>query len=307
VSDSAAGDAIPPGDDSSADATTDAVVADAGGDSSDSSAATSDSGPPPIDASKDTGVLTDAAGAPDATEAGSTALWTFTDDFELGDFRRWDNAPAVPAGSSLAVVDAGAYAGCCAMQATTPAGGKTWSYLYETWTTASGPTPGPANVVTSGTIAVREQLKAIALDYDTREFAFTQGGAASTGDATGGLGSGDNGATWQWGVFLQTPTVPGSMSLASAATVGGPDGLWHCVEMVMNVASPNGYLSVFVDGVATPEVAMGVDTTIAGGWDSATLGLSYSGGTNAASVLLDNVQVAIYSDQSPTIHIGCGP
>lgn len=258
------------------------------GDAGADAAAAADGGAPGDDGAPGDG---GSPGAPDAD-------FTFSDDFELGDLRRWTST-SVSAGDTLAVVDAGAYSGCCALQATTIAGGSSGAGAIETWPTLGAPP------VTSGTIAVRERLKVLALSDDTREFAITPAGTGSD-IGTGGIGAGSSGG-FAWSVLVTDPANPSGDVGNSAATVPGADGQWHCAELVMNVSRSAGALSVFLDGQSVAMATLQTDTTEPAGWTSAQVGLAYSSGTSAANVLLDDVVIALYNDMRPRIHIGCGP
>ena len=46
---------------------------------------------------------------------------------------------------------------------------------------------------------------------------------------------------------------------------------------------------------------------MSGGWDTVALGLQYSSGMNPVDLTVDDVTVALYSDMSPAVHIGCAP
>ena len=61
------------------------------------------------------------------------------------------------------------------------------------------------------------------------------------------------------------------------------------------------------DVSTVPMVSLAGDTTVAGGWNSADIGLPYSSGTNPVEFYVDDVVVGLYSDMSPGVHIGCGP
>lgn len=241
-------------------------------------------------------------------EAGdaSTAYWSFSDNFDLGDLRLWTQTGQSQNGT-LAVVDAGAYSGCCALHATASPGTITYQYALESWTSAAPSAPP----VSAGTIAVRARIKPTALDVDTRELSMAQGGTAATAYATAGLGN--SGGGFSWGFFLIDPANPpdaGGYSRNSAMVVGGPDGTWHCVEFVLNVSSSAGHLAIFLDPQDTQAVPVtqgATDTTAGVGWDSVTVGLGYSSGGSATDVLIDDVKIALYPDLSPTVHLGCGP
>jgi hypothetical protein len=53
------------------------------------------------------------------------------------------------------------------------------------------------------------------------------------------------------------------------------------------------------------EIGGDANTSASVGWDSVTVGLSFSSGIAASEVYVDDVAIALYSDTSPTIHLGC--
>ena len=233
------------------------------------------------------------------TEGPETPYWTFADDFELGDLRRWTQHVSSPNGT-LTVDTGDAASGCCALHATLAAGPVGFQYALVSWP-ATSPSAPP---LTSGTIAVRARIKAVQLDPDTRELSVVEGGASASAFVTAGLGATGTSTGDAWGFVLSDPSTAG-FAPRSANVVPDALGGWHCVELVVNVASDAGHVAVFMDGSAVPQIDADANTSVAVGWDSVTVGLSYASGVAPAEILLDDVQVALSADLSPTLHIGC--
>ncbi len=248
--------------------------------------------------------------SPDSAGGVTTPYWTFTDDFESGGFGRWQQIIDPGMAGNLTVVDAGAYRGCCAMQASVPAGASSsYEYLVMNWKDAGT----PADFVRAGTIALRAHTKITAIDQIVGLLAVVQGGSQSSASAAGLVDPNGSGASW--GQQLVDPGNPGPGGKGQNASTllpeGGADGQWHCVELDMTVgdASAGGALSLFVDPAgpqAAPVATFDADTLATLGWDSVTLGVLYSSpGTVASTVAYDDAEIDLYTDTSPAIHIGC--
>jgi len=223
-------------------------------------------------------------------------LWSMSDDFEQGNLARW-TGQVQSAGASIDVATSGALSGCCAMHAVVPAGATGYAYAIISWPQA---TPSYA-AVDSGTIAVRANVRAVALDRDTREMAFDEGGEQGLSFATNGLGSAD--ATTTWGFLLKNPANAG-FSLQSTRDVALGD--WHCVEFVINVASA-GHLAIYMDDDPVSLREGDADTTVDVGWDSLQLGLAYASGQTDTEIFIDDAKIALYPDTYHAIHLGCTP
>lgn len=235
-----------------------------------------------------------------ADAAPGAPYWSFSDDFELGDLRRWTQPVRAPNGT-LDVATQGAHAGCCALHAALDASGVGYEYALLAWPQASPPAPP----VTSGTIAVRAWVEASALDPDTRELTIVEGGTSATAYVTAGLGASGASPGFAWG-FLVSDPADANFSRQSADVRTDVIGSWHCIELVL-VVGEAGHVSIFKDGSPVPEIDGAVDTRPATGWDSVTIGLGYASGAAESDVRIDDVEVALYDDTSPTIHIGCTP
>lgn len=290
----AAPDATGAGDANPADAA-DANLADSGSNSDSASALDSgssvDSGPDaPLD-----------AGAQDGQTVFSP-YWTFSDGFESGDLRHWTSQSM--SNGTLAVVDAGANTGCCALKATGNAGGVAYDSALKMWTTANP----VAAAVTSGTVAIRFHLQVFSMAQNTNEIVFAENGAQFGASASAGL---KEVSGLQWGLFLENAANPGGKSLVAVGSEQLPQSQYHCVEFVTNVASSQGALSLFVDDRNPPgdgnwyAQQSGVDTLADAGWNSALVGIPFAEGDAGSSVLVDDVTISLYSDLQPVVHIGC--
>jgi hypothetical protein len=247
--------------------------------------------PPPAPAGD--GGATPGSDAPSAT--GHTPYWTFSDDFELGDLRRWTK-PGFNNNNAPSVTRDNAASGCCAMHAAVAAGAS--GFAYELITLQGD---GANGIVTAGTIAMRARIKALQLDHDTREIAVVEGGTQATQFATSGLGG--DGGHFTWGYDVSDPGAD-NVGKVSSATVSDAIGGWHCIEVVIDVADA-GHVAVFSDDAPTPLVDGDVNTLAAPGWDGAQIGLPFASGTTNAEILLDDAVVSLYHDRDRGIHIGC--
>jgi hypothetical protein len=242
--------------------------------------------------------LLDLEPPPVPIDAIATPSWTFHDDFELGDLQRWtQTTPNQSTNGSFEIATSGAHAGCCALHASLSPPGKGFQYALEQWTQAAPVAPP----VTSGTIAVRAYVRAVALDPDTREFSFAEGAANPTAYTSAGLGRSDKDDGTAWG-FILSDSSTANYPLQSADLVADAIGGWHCVEYDIAVADA-GHLALYMDGAV--QIAGDANTSAHIGWDSVTVGLDFSSGVAASEVYVDDVAIALYSDTSPTIHIGC--
>ncbi len=243
--------------------------------------------------------LLDLQPPPVPLDAVATPSWTFHDDFELGDLQRWTRpTPIQSANGSFEIATAGAHAGCCALHASVAPTGTGFQYALEQWTHAAPMAPP----VTSGTIAVRAFVRAAALDPDTRELSIAEGGSTPSSFTSAGLGRSDQGTGTTWGFILSDSSTE-SYPRQSTELVSDAIGGWHCVEYDLAVADA-GHLALYMDGAL--QIAGDANTSAsAGGWDSVSLGLDFSAGTAASEVYIDDVAIALYSDTSPTIHLGC--
>jgi hypothetical protein len=228
----------------------------------------------------------------------ATPSWTFHDDFELGDLRRWTHTtPLQSSNGSFEIATSGAHAGCCALHASVSPPGTGFQYALEQWTQAAPMAPP----VSSGTIAVRAYVRAAALDPDTRELSIDEGGTDPDAFTSAGLGRSDQGTGTAWGFILSDPAT-GNYPLQSADLVTDAIGGWHCVEYDLAVADA-GHLALYMDGAL--QIAGDANTSTSPGWDSVTIGLAFSGGTARSEVYIDDVAIALYSDTLPTPHLGC--
>lgn len=242
------------------------------------------------------GSLLDLQPPPVPVDAIAAPSWTFSEDFELGDLQRWTaTAPVQSQNGTFEIAHAGAHGGCCALHATVTTPGSGFQYALEQWTQA---TPMAAPVV-SGTIAVRAYVRAAALDADTRELSITEGGSNPTAFTSAGLGGGAGGETWG---FILSDESTASYPRQSMNVVADAIGGWHCVEYDVAVAD-NGHLALYMDGVL--QIDGDATTRPSQGWDGVMLGLGFSSGSAPSDVYIDDVEVALYSDVSPSIHIGC--
>ncbi|HET9627336.1 MAG TPA: hypothetical protein VFP84_38520 [Kofleriaceae bacterium] len=239
----------------------------------------------------------DAAAGGDAPIAtGRTPYWTFSDDFELGDFRRWSTGGTSP-DAVLEVDHTVAAAGCCSMHARINAGAVGVAYKLIT---LQG--DGPGGTVTAGTLAMRARIKATQLAADTREIAIVQGGTSGSQFVTSGLGQ-ISGGGFGWG-YDATDAAVDNRAKASTATVDDALGGWHCIEVVINLGDA-GHVAIFSDDLAVPLVEDDFNTLAQPGWDSATFGLPFSSGSALTELYLDDAVVSLYHDSDRGIHIGC--
>ncbi|HEX4449907.1 MAG TPA: hypothetical protein VH143_03500 [Kofleriaceae bacterium] len=228
-----------------------------------------------------------------------TPLWSFADDFDLGDFRLWTQVVSSTNGS-IEVTSGDSVSGCCALHAVVAGGSGTgFEYALLTWPQA---TPNAAPV-TSGSIAMRARVKALQLADDTRELTVDQGATDATAFATSGLGTNSTSPGLSWGFVLSDPADQND-TRQSANVIGDALGGWHCIEVVIDVASA-GYLAIFMDGSPIPQIDGAVSTLAGVGWDSAEVGLGYASGSSPTDVLIDDVAIALYADTDRAIHIGC--
>jgi hypothetical protein len=235
--------------------------------------------------------------APDSSAF--TPLWSFADNFDLGDFRLWTQVVSSTNGS-IEVANGDSVSGCCALHATVAGGSGTgFQYAMITWPQA---TPA-AQPVTAGTIAMRARVKALQLADDTRELGVDQGGTSTTAFATSGLGTNSTQAGFSWGFVVSDPGDQ-SFSRQSANVIADAIGGWHCVEFVVDVAA-SGHLAIFMDGSPVAQIDGDAPTLAGVGWDSVSVGLGYASGSAPTEILIDDAVVAIYGDDAPTIHIGC--
>ena len=242
--------------------------------------------------------LLDLEPPPVPLDAIATPSWTFRDDFELGDLQRWSRmTPLQSANGSFEIATSGAHAGCCALHASVAPPDSGFQYALEQWPQATPMAPP----VTSGTIAVRAYVRAVALDPDTRELSITEGGSSPDAFTSAGLGRSDQGNGTSWGFILTDPSTT-SYPQQSPDLVSDAIGGWHCVEYDLAVADA-GHLALYMDGEL--QIAGDANTSTSTGWDSVTIGLGFSRGTAASEVYIDDVAIALYSDTSPTIHLGC--
>lgn len=242
------------------------------------------------------GSLLDLEPPPVPVDPVGAPTWRFDEDFELGDLQRWTTtAPVQSANGTFEIAHAGAHGGCCAMHVTVSPPGSGYQYALEQWTEA---TPMAAAVDT-GTIAVRAYVRAVALDPDTRELSFAEGGSNPSAFTSAGLGQTPDGETWG---FILTDESTTSYPRQSQDVVADALGGWHCVEYDVAVAE-DGHLAIYMDGAL--QIDGDATTRTSQGWDSATIGLGFSSGTAMSDVYIDDVAIALYDDQSPTIHIGC--
>jgi hypothetical protein len=242
--------------------------------------------------------LLDLQPPPAPVDAIAAPSWTFHDDFELGDLGRWTTTtPIQSANGAFEIATTGAHAGCCALHASVTAPDSGFQYALEQWTQAAPAAPP----VTSGTIAVRVYVRAVALDPDTRELSFAEGGSNPTAFTSAGLGRSDQGNGTAWGLILSDPSTA-SYPRQSTHVVADALGGWHCVEYDVAVADA-GHLAVYMDDML--QIDGEANTMAATGWDSVTVGLGFSSGSAAAEVYVDDVEIALYSDTSPTLHLGC--
>ena len=236
--------------------------------------------------------LLDLKPPPAPVDAIASPSWTFRDDFELGGLQRWSRTtPIQSSNGTFEIATSGAHAGCCSLHATLAPSGSGYQYALEQL----------AAPVTSGTIAVRAYVRAVALDPDTRELSIVEGGANPTAFTTAGLGRADQGAGDAWGFILSDPSTA-SYPRQSTQLVSDAIGGWHCVEYDVAVADA-GHLALYMDGEL--QIAGDANTTASTGWDSATIGVGFSSGTAATEVYIDDVAIALYSDSSPVPHLGC--
>ncbi len=226
--------------------------------------------------------------------------WTFADDFETGDLRRWPT-PNSSSNGVIGVVDAGAFAGCCALHVAVDAGAVGYQNVVKNWT-AETPAVPP---VTSGTMAMRARIRAIKLDRDTRELMMNRNNQTPNWYANAGFGNDGPGPSW--GFILGNPSYPvgGGYNRQSPNVIADALGGWHCVEFIVSVSGPAGHLAIFLDDQPTPQIQGDADTTVDNGWDAMAVGLGFSSGASASEVFLDDVRLALYRDMSPTIHVGC--
>ncbi len=228
--------------------------------------------------------------------------WTFSDGFETADLRFWTTDQNSGIGT-IAVVDSGAYSGCCALHMTASPGADAYESAAKTWTSAIPSAPA----VQAGTVAVRLYVKATTIDSNSVELAINQGGTKGVWSAQAGLKNPYDSGTI-WGLFLQDPANPGgTYKGALGATEAIPQTSYECVEVVLNVSPVTnvGRFSVFIDAQSSPIVTMLTDTTSDAGWDSVLVGLPFSSGASPSDLLVDDVTVSLYTDLSPSVHIGC--
>lgn len=242
------------------------------------------------------GSLLDLQPPPVPVDAVGPPTWRFDEDFESGDLHRWTQAtPVQSANGTFEIAQSGAHAGCCALHVTASTPGSGYQYALEQWTQASPMAPA----VQSGTIAVRAYVRAVALDPDTRELSIAEGGSNPRAFTSAGLGRTSAGETWG---FILSDESTMSYPRQSQNVVGDALGAWHCVEYDVAVAD-NGHLALYMDGALQID---GDATTLASqGWDSATIGLGFSSGNAMSEVYIDDLSIALYSDTSPTAHLGC--
>lgn len=234
--------------------------------------------PPPVPA--------DAVGAP---------RWRFDDDFESGDLQRWTMTTPVQSNGTFEIASSGAHGGAHALHVTAAAGGTGYQYALEQWTQATPAAPAAS----TGTIAVRAWVRAAALDVDTRELSFAEGGASPSAFTSAGLGHTNAGETWG---FILSDESTASYPRQSEHVVEDALGGWHCVEYDVAVAD-DGHLALYMDGAL--QIAGDATTLASHGWDSATIGLGFSSGAAMSDVYIDDVAIALYDDSAPVIHIGC--
>jgi len=234
---------------------------------------------------------------PPAPADAAAPYWSFSDDFDLGDFRRWTQVVEAPNGT-LEVGSGNSVSGCCALHATVEAGSSGYEYAMIAWPQDSAPP------VTSGTIAIRARVQAQQLADDTRELSIAQGGTDATAFATSGLGASSAAPGFSWGFFLSDP-AEANFSRQSANVIGDALGGWHCVEFDMTVGSA-GHLAIYMDDSPVAQIESDVPTDAGTGWDSAQVGIGYASGSAPTELWIDDVVVALYTDAAPGIHIGCG-
>jgi hypothetical protein len=222
--------------------------------------------------------------------------WRFDEDFELGDLSRWTStSPVQSANGTFEIAHSGAHGSCCAMHVTVSPPGSGYQYALEQWTQATPMAPP----IDSGTIAVRAYVRAVALDPDTRELSIAAGGSNPTAFTSAGLGRTADGESWG---FILSDESTASYPRQSQDVVPDALGAWHCVEYDVAVGE-DGHLALYMDGAL--QIDGDATTRASHGWDGVTLGLGFSSGTAASEVYIDDVSVALYSDVSPTAHIGC--
>ena len=256
-------------------------------------------------------VLDAAPGGPDVADAGGEAAgggpdggfvpyWQFSDNFDTGNTNKWDNVAQTDVGT-VAVATSGAYSGCCALHATTGTS-QTWQIagLVKSWTQSA-----QQPVTTTGTIAVRMRIHVLTIDPNSELVQLSDVGG---GDATSfGLYPAHSGAGYSPGFFLENSAFPTGRSDQAVAGTTWADGDWHCVEFVLGVGQSAGALVGFVDGSSLPAFqGTALDTEIANGYTTATVGIAYSSGQAAAELYVDDVVLALYRDMEPVPHIGCG-
>ncbi|HEY3806091.1 MAG TPA: hypothetical protein VGL61_25990 [Kofleriaceae bacterium] len=225
--------------------------------------------------------------------------WSFSDDFDLGDFRRWSQVVSSPNGT-IEVGSGDSVSGCCALHATVAAGSGTgYQYALVAWPQADP----PASPVTSGTIAIRARVRAVQLADDTRELSVAEGGTSATAFATSGLGANPSTPGFSWGFILSDP-ADANFTRQSANVIPDALGGWHCVELVVNVGSA-GHLAIYLDGSPVAQIDGDAPTRPNVGWDSVEVGLGYASGSAPTEVWIDDAAVALYGDEMPGIHIGC--
>jgi hypothetical protein len=198
---------------------------------------------------------------------------------------------------TLAVVDAGAFSGCCALHAVAPvnvddAGNGAGDVLWaeKDWAPEGVPPLG------SGTFAIRLRVKLLSADPITYLLRLTGPDSSIQLGVNGG-----NFLVWeasseypdmtQWGSTVPFPT----------------DHAWHCLEVVVNVAKENGVATVFLDDQTSPVLVTpaGTSTDTDGGWTGLQFGLPYTAGAVATEVYYDDVVAKLFDDAKPGIHIGC--
>jgi hypothetical protein len=245
----------------------------------------------------------DGAMAADGAEGGGDGgpYWTFSDGFETGDLRFWTTDQNSGPGT-IAVVDSGAYSGCCALHMTASTGADAFESAAKTWTTAMP----PASPVQAGTVALRLYVKATTIDSNSVELAINQDGTKGVSQAQAGLKNPYDSGT-VWGMFLMDPANPGGAYKSALSPEAIPQASYECVEIVLNVSPVTnvGRFSVFIGAQPQAVVTMTTDTTADAGWDTVLVGLPFSSGARPSDLLVDEVTVSLYSDLSPTVHIGC--
>jgi hypothetical protein len=202
------------------------------------------------------------------------AFALFCDDFESGDFSKWD-APYTEGGSSTVKVEAqGAWSGNWAALAV-GSGGVT--YRPKTF--------GP---FTSGMVAFRAYFFAPTTLVPHIYFFWLH--RAGTGDADYNIGFDNFSGPGRWTVFNKNTGNAYDMVGSTAP------GVWHCIEVDVTLDGATDVVDFYLDGAGpqTTNITTGAATSLG----ELSIGVTYQTVSTANTWLIDDVVIA-------TQHIGC--